>query len=54
MIGQSLSVWDIDLVNSSTGATILTYAINNIAANGGTGSDTESLVNITLTKQYRL
>ena len=38
----------IDLVNSSTGATILTYAINNIAANGGTGSDTESLVNITL------
>jgi hypothetical protein len=38
----------IDLVNSSTGSTILTYAINNIAANGGTGSDTESLVNITL------
>ena len=38
----------IDLVNSSTGATILTYALNNIAANGGTGSDTESLVNITL------
>jgi len=38
----------IDLVNASTGATILTYAMNNVAANGGTGSDTESLVNITL------
>jgi hypothetical protein len=38
----------IDLVNASTGATILTYALNNVAANGGTGSDTESLVNITL------
>ena len=38
----------IDLVNGTTGATILTYAINNVAANGGTGSDTESLVNITL------
>ena len=38
----------IDLVNASTGATILTYGINNISANGGTGSDTESLVNITL------
>ena len=38
----------IDLVNPSTGATILTYAMNNVAANGGTGSDTESLVNITL------
>ncbi|MCH1533863.1 MAG: hypothetical protein L7S65_02765 [Schleiferiaceae bacterium] len=38
----------IDLVNGTTGATILTYAINNVAANGGIGSDTESLVNITL------
>ena len=38
----------IDLVNASTGATILTYAMNNVAGNGGTGSDTESLVNITL------
>ena len=38
----------IDLVNASTGATILTYAMNNVAANGGTGSDTESLANITL------
>jgi hypothetical protein len=38
----------IDLVNASTGATILTYAMNNVAANGGTGSDTKSLVNITL------
>ncbi|MDA9963822.1 hypothetical protein N9D13_01205 [Schleiferiaceae bacterium] len=38
----------IDLVNASTGATILTYAMNNVAANGGTGSETESLVNITL------
>jgi hypothetical protein len=38
----------IDLVNGTTGATILTYAINNVAANGGTGSDTESLVNVTL------
>ena len=38
----------IDLVNATTGATILTYGINNISANGGTGSDTESLVNITL------
>ena len=38
----------IDLVNASTGATILTYAMNNVAANGGTGSYTESLVNITL------
>ena len=38
----------IDLVNASTGATILTYGINNISANGGTGSDTKSLVNITL------
>ena len=38
----------IELVNGTTGATILTYAINNVAANGGIGSDTESLVNITL------
>ncbi len=38
----------IDLVNVSNGATLLTYSMNNIAANGGTGSDTESLVNITL------
>ena len=38
----------IDLVNASTGATILTYGINNISANGGTGSETKSLVNITL------
>ena len=38
----------IDLVNSSTGSTIASYTLNNASANGGTASDTESLINKTL------
>ena len=37
-----------ELVNNTSGATILTFALNNASANGGTATDTESLINKTL------
>ncbi|CAI8166232.1 MAG: Uncharacterised protein [Flavobacteriales bacterium UBA4585] len=39
---------NINLVNSMSGNTILTYNLNNISANGGTKSSTKSLINKTL------
>ena len=39
---------NINLVNTTSGNTILTYNLNNISANGGTKSSTKSLVNKTL------
>jgi 3D (Asp-Asp-Asp) domain-containing protein len=38
----------IDLVNTATGATILSYTLANVAANGGVGSNTKSLINKSL------
>jgi hypothetical protein len=38
----------IDLVNTATGSTIVSYSLSNASANGGTATDTESLVNKTL------
>ena len=38
----------IDLVNTATGSTIVSYALNNVSANGGTASNAQSLVNKTL------
>ena len=38
----------VDLVNTSTGSTIVSYSLSNAGANGGTVTDTESLVNKTL------
>ena len=38
----------VELVNNTSGATILTFALNNASANGGTATDTESLINKTL------
>lgn len=38
----------VDLVNKSNNTTILSFALNNAAADGGTASDTESLINISL------
>jgi hypothetical protein len=39
---------NINLVNTTSGNTILTYTLNNISANGGSKSSTKSLVNKTL------
>ena len=38
----------VELVNNTSGATILTFALNNASANGGTATDTESLIGKTL------
>ena len=38
----------VDLVNTATGSTIVSYSLSNASANGGTVNDTESLVNKTL------
>ncbi|MGD1981604.1 MAG: hypothetical protein PVJ94_02370 [Flavobacteriales bacterium] len=38
----------VDLVNTATGSTIVSYSLSNASANGGTVTDTESLVNKTL------
>ena len=38
----------VDLVNTVTGSTIVSYSLSNASANGGTVTDTESLVNKTL------
>ncbi|MCH1401641.1 MAG: hypothetical protein L7U78_03850 [Schleiferiaceae bacterium] len=38
----------VDLVNTSTGSTIVSYSLSNASANGGTVTDTESLMNKTL------
>ncbi len=38
----------VDLVNTATGSTIVSYSLSNASANGGTATDTESLVNKTL------
>lgn len=38
----------VELVNNTSGATILTFALSNASANGGTATDTESLVGKTL------
>lgn len=38
----------VELVNNTSGATILTFALSNASANGGTATDTESLIGKTL------
>ena len=38
----------VEIVNNNNGATLLTFALNNAAANGGTVTDTESLIGVTL------
>lgn len=38
----------VDLVNTATGSTIVSYSLSNASANGGTVTDTESLMNKTL------
>ena len=38
----------VELVNNTSGATILTFTLNNASANGGTATDTESLIGKTL------
>ena len=39
---------NVDLVNTSNGNTIVSYSLANVSANGGSTTDTESLVNKTL------
>src|SRR6056300_1475822 len=39
---------NVDLVNTNTGSTIVSYALNNVSANGGTALNSQSLINKTL------
>lgn len=39
---------DVNLVNTTTNATIVSYSLSNVSANGGTASQTQSMVGVTL------